>query len=74
MVKEYGLCTNGDILIEEDNQTFVDLMEKDLPKDRIIKIKLKDSRFIWNVEENYWDITPGMIEEESKMKYPQYFV
>ena len=76
MEKEYGLDYKEVIFIKEDEQYFVYEMEKDLPKNRIIKtkVRVKDSRFIWDNGNNVWTISPEMIEEKSKMKYPEYFI
>ena len=55
MIEEFGL--NGDWINCEG--TFTDLMEKDIPQDRIIDIQYKDGYMYWNG----WEISEDMIEE-----------
>ena len=56
MVEEFGLDFWGWINCEG---IFTDLMEKDMPQDRIIDIHYEDEDICWNE----WEITEDMIEE-----------
>ena len=74
MEKKYGL-TNDEIYIKEDNQFFSHYMEDVIPEDRVIEVEVHDSsEFTWFDGHYDLHITPGMIEEESKLEFPPYFV
>ena len=62
MEKEFGL--NPDGVIPCGGDYFTELMEKELPNDRIIVVSPMDDILIWRVPEGTWNITDAMIEEE----------
>ena len=70
MEREFGLDEDGYINCQNK---FVENMERDLPKNRIILIK----NDMWKNSEGFydWNITDDMIEEELNPEdYPQYFI
>ena len=62
MSREFGLNSDGSIPCGGD--VFTDLMEDELPNDRVIVISPMNDMYVWKAPDRQWNITDAMIEKE----------